>query len=466
MAWVYEGHRGTNTAKTAGANLTISPNQDVPVGAVLVLWVAWDNNNNLTATGPLGAVAANGGPQFRVTDSLGIGVNRWATIFEAQDNGQTARCHAGIFICQVMQEIQTTDVITITHGVSGSWVAKACVLEEFSLPSGYAWANANATHLHTRAADPGSISSAGGMANREWLWLYALAAEGPSTDTYTWDSDYTQLTNAGTTGGTDDSNMTINPGYRIATGSGDTVDVTSDTADRDYTQGLVGVAAFIVGDPFPSPDPGASSDDFNRADVSPIDGNWDQTDTLSPANATMLQIVSNQVRNQGSIEGGQIYERIFIDSDGGHEVYATLSVAPTGAVDNAGVVTNAPDGVGGHDPGLGNDADGYALYMTSPTGLWYGSGQIDLDGPFGYGWIGASSNGWKIGIRRKDGVSAIWVDMGSGWEYSGLAMASSFWARGRPGLLARQTARLDDFGCGGYVPKTPQIYRTVYAEVV
>lgn len=467
--WAHVANRGTNTAKAAGSTLTISPNADVAAGAVLVLFVAWDNNNNLTATGPLGQSGDVAG-QFICYDNSGQS-NAWATVFEAQDNGQTARCHAAIFVCQLRGPITTGDTITVTHVVSGSWVAKACVLEEFSLPSGYGWANYDPRHVHTRAADPASISTAGAMPSREWLLLHVLAAEGPSTDSYTWDSDYTVLTNAGTTGGVDDSNMTVNPSYRIATLSGDTVDVTSDTADRDYTQGLVGLTPHLIGDPFPSNDPNQTLDDFNRADdAAPIDSPW--ANCYGSFVVGTLSISSNQAAPAGdSLARGQFYASTQNDGLGSHEAWATAATIASGDQNFTGVAINGPEGTLGHGCADPNGDAYYAMYRIAASNLqphvWYGNGGISLGGPVGYIWCGTMSNGWKIGIRRGDSVSAIWWDRGSGWEYSGVGFVNTSWTTGRPGLVIRGSSmRMDDFGFGQYVPIPPQVYRTVYAEVV
>ena len=74
------------------------------------------------------------------------------------------------------------------------------------------------------------------------MFFHTVGAEGPSTDAYTWTASYTNFTPVGTTGGLDDSNIHITGEQRILTGTGDSVDATSTTADRDYAQIYVALA--------------------------------------------------------------------------------------------------------------------------------------------------------------------------------------------------------------------------------
>src|SRR3989304_3546894 len=65
-------------------------------------------------------------------------------------------------------------------------------------PDGACVAGPPAT-LATDALDPGAITP-GSLTSREYLWIHGLAGEGPQTDAYTWDADYTQVSGNGTTG--------------------------------------------------------------------------------------------------------------------------------------------------------------------------------------------------------------------------------------------------------------------------
>lgn len=98
---------------------------------------------------------------------------------------------------------------------------------------------AGSNSVATDGADPASLTLSG-LSSREYLFIHALGAEGPGTDAYTWDAGWTEITGiSGTTGGSASSNIHLRVGYKIATATSATVDVTSTTSDRDYAQVIV-----------------------------------------------------------------------------------------------------------------------------------------------------------------------------------------------------------------------------------
>ena len=115
--------------------------------------------------------------------------------------------------------------------------------------------------LRRRATCPNLTLSS--LPSQAYLFLHILGVEGPDTDAYTWDADYTQITTTGTTGGTDTDNVHIRGGYRIATLTGDTVGITSTTADRDLVHGLFALGEVTLTATFPEYD---LLDDFDRSD--------------------------------------------------------------------------------------------------------------------------------------------------------------------------------------------------------
>ena len=115
------------------------------------------------------------------------------------------------------------------------------------MTKGYSRLHATTATLATDGADPGSISLSDLDSAKNYLIISALSGEGPNTDAYTADADYTMLGNdgsgaaSGTTGGSTATNQHARLAYRLNfTGSTtDTVNHTSLTADRDYAQALI-----------------------------------------------------------------------------------------------------------------------------------------------------------------------------------------------------------------------------------
>lgn len=234
-AFRYVGNIGARSLKTAGNTISLST-MGAPVGSLVVVHIAWDNNNGSTISGP-------DDTQITVADAAG---NTWLRVAGAQDASQANRAHVQIYASKITNEIAPSGTITATHTISSSWVAKAINAELFAI-EGVAPTVAGRVHVHTRAADPAAITlSALADPSIPYLLLHGIAAEGPVDDAYTWDSDYTQFTPVGTTGGTAESNMTISGGFRVVDTTSDTVDVTSTTADRDYSQVLAALQTSAV----------------------------------------------------------------------------------------------------------------------------------------------------------------------------------------------------------------------------
>jgi hypothetical protein len=118
---------------------------------------------------------------------------------------------ASIFSSNVVTELNAGDVITVnTASVSG----RVAVVDEFTgLLSSGVLDKTNGTS--GSSTTPGSsISITTTTANE--LILGFVATEGSVEDTYSEDSlgQYVSLTREGTTGGVDDTNITINGGYK------------------------------------------------------------------------------------------------------------------------------------------------------------------------------------------------------------------------------------------------------------
>ena len=220
---------GTANSKTSGTSVAITTTDYALAGDMIVVMTAWDNNNSSTITGP-------DNDQWTVTDSAS---NTYDFIAGAEDASANNRCAAGILVSYLTNPLPTGSTITVSY--NSTRTAKAVLAHRIvfktNTVSGYRLSLLQ--HEHSQAADPAANTLYfDGLNGVSKIILHALAAEGPNTDAYTWDSDYEYLSGNGTTGSTDDSNMHIRGGIRIGgtTLVNDSIDVTSTTADRDYTQ--------------------------------------------------------------------------------------------------------------------------------------------------------------------------------------------------------------------------------------
>jgi len=426
------GTLGTGSTKAAGRTVAMTVGAAVPVGDLVVVWVAWD------AHGPAGgSTSGNGTPREGCSDSKG----NIYTQLGGHEDSSTANPAFAVFVSQLRVALAIGDTITAANS-SAVPVAKGITAWQFTCGGRWAHNDRGTNRVTTLGADPASISYPGALDSQEYLNIHCLAAKGPSTDAYTWDTDYTQVGTAGTTGGVDTSNCTVTGGFRIATLTGDTVDVTSDTADRNYLQGLYALCEVTL-PTFPLT---PVLDTFNRADENPLDnGTWDAS-ACCALTTTHCRLVSNQAAGVG----GSWWGTSLAAGDG--EVYCTVPVKSGTA------------GVEG--PGLALNASGCSQTSTR-TGYgceWETAATSDRD-QINVGQLGNATgiagglvlyvfipavNGDKIGLCKVNQTMHTFVDVGSGWEPA----CAIYWQQfslnsGEIGLTSGETnARMDDFGGG------------------
>jgi hypothetical protein len=499
MAFASVGSRGTNTLKVAGQTLTVSPTASISAGALLAVFVAWDNNNDTTPDGPLSR-------QMSCEDDAG---NIYVTIYGGQRIGVSSGVSLGamgfIFIAKIRTALTTSSVITLRHfqPPPNAKPAKAVSLWEFSMGEGMIFAveRAHSPGQVQGAGDPAAISLTS-LTSREWLFLHVLASEGPSTDAFTWDSDYTQITKAGTTGGADDSNMTVIGGFRIATLTGDTVDVSSDTADRDHVQGLAAICEVPEVTNFPRT---PILDDFNRADEIPLDnGTWDAVGFTGQSTTHRLQLLSNRAARSsalGTDSAGQWWLTPNKQGSTCAEVYVSVPVAVTADVDSGSAVICRGRGQAGD-----LNVAGYSLNWVKANPAagrntahdWMQLATLSSSGGTGTAYVYAHPplrDGARYGVREDGDLLHMMLDLQATYEtvaatyasYADLAAAratydamllgdgffevTAVYLAGsilnvtfqKLGLQALGgSIRLDDFGGGEWCGFIPQIYRRVH----
>lgn len=230
MAWTATTNRfGVAVSKVADqASITsaVVAGGNMVAGSVTIITVVVDNH--ATVDGDEGAVVS-------VTDTKGN------TYFKAAEfaNGNGA-AQTGVTVSVWFSLLTTTlvlgaDTCTATFSNSSSRDASCITNRNFTITAGNRVSVSQVQTVADDATDP-SAQTIAGLISNEYLFYHMLGAEAPTTDTYTLTAGYTDATNIGTSGGAADSNVQLRGEFRILTGTGDTVNIASVTADRDYAQ--------------------------------------------------------------------------------------------------------------------------------------------------------------------------------------------------------------------------------------
>jgi hypothetical protein len=213
--WNFVAHRGSANAKTGATSISVSPSAEIPAGAiVLVRCVSFPVN-------------AEGDTNFHsVSDSKS---HTWTKLhehsrFPSSGNGATN----SLWMAKLTSALTTSDTVTLSLSSSPTSNAKAIGLEEFSVASGKTFSPAGANAANGSSSTPSVTLS--GLSSAARLWLGHVTRQRPNGDTYTQDSDYNDTTKFGTTGGSATSNQSSVAGYRIATLTGDTYNISIQTS--------------------------------------------------------------------------------------------------------------------------------------------------------------------------------------------------------------------------------------------
>jgi len=448
------------TAKNYGTSKSVSLTvpHSVPAGRLIVVW--FSSHSVFSVFTP-----TDGEDVWGATDSAG---NTYVNIGSQTHKGGFEKTGPMglLFVCQLRHALTTSDTITVrtdTGLFSGSNWAKSMSVEEFNIGGGrFCLTTSAASKTLADTTDPASISTTVGGDPPEALWLHLLAQTAPSTDSMTWDSDYTQIAPEGFNSGTLAEDISLWGGYRIATLSSDTVDVADTTAARTNVQ-LFRAIVPIPDDvgPFPLT---PVVDDFNRADESPADGGIWQTVNARAFGADHIQVTSNQAHGAGGSGAGgsqtifestvnqcmEVHAAIPVFGGGAHIHYATGGDSGAATFDGIGAAWSA---VG---PGESNP-----LFADYPGRLRIG--RSGLEGRVGFVFADVwapSANGVKFGLRRSRGVYGFhkidhwFLNYGGGWEEVAAVTVDTGSLVGPPfeGAFALAvedtTARADDFGYG------------------
>lgn len=465
MAFTALGSLGSTSSKGNAVGIvsttSMSPSAAVAAGTIVVVWWAGDSVHSPSV--------GDGDPvNFRMycTDSAG---NPYVTVAGGTVSGDNQHAQTGIFITSCPFGLTTSDTISVSGQVitSGQVAPRGMSVEAFSIGAGNVWAcrDVDASLVVTLGADPQAITLGSGTSGVEYLYLHGMGVEGPSTDTYTWDADYTTISFAGTTGGTDDSNITATGGYRIVTNTSDTVDVTANTPTRDYTQLLVAICEIPVPD-FPSSQV-PLLDNFNRANEEPLGttlGNWDTTNCSPRSNGATTRhcrVLNNQAAPSTATPtiGGSWWNGTFSPAAG--DVFqAFVTLATVGGFELAALGAGCTENATASGLCMGQETTRF--YTPLGMGLLgNGGGTANVRARAQGGW---NANGVKMGIQVTR-VSATqtrvyyMVNLSGTWRVmfaidgrTGSAGFSVF-TGGKTGIgMTASATRMDDFYCAAFTP--------------
>lgn len=228
-AWALGSTINSGSVKGVGAqptNIRVATGiVTVPVDAVFVVFVTFDNNNT----------ACQSATDLTCSDTRGHTYTRLAegnrSSGAIQDGVQSA-----IFVTQIVTALTNAGNDSVFVSSPGNDYAGAVSFSYFTVAAGNTWQNASSKD--SCGSGTGSTITLSGLTSASYLWLGQIGVEGPSGDGFTQDADYTTLLRASSAGGSAVTNVTTNNAYRIFTGTQDTYNPTLGTS-RDWDANYV-----------------------------------------------------------------------------------------------------------------------------------------------------------------------------------------------------------------------------------
>ncbi len=218
MAWAYQGGIGNTADKTSASTVAFNAAATVAVGRVIVVMVTADNN---------GTSDSDAGDEITsVTDASG---NTYTKIRE-RVNGSPGAANGAVaatFYTKVTTELTSGNAVTANY--NGAHTGRNIRAFQFTIGAGNVVTIADQVSGTPEEATTTPAATISGLTSQEYLFVSALAIEGPFGDTFTESTGYTGGRN-GSTGGSAASNMTLAAAHRVLTGTGDTYAPTLGTA--------------------------------------------------------------------------------------------------------------------------------------------------------------------------------------------------------------------------------------------
>lgn len=216
MAFSAVTERGSNNEKVSDTSLGVSPSAAITVGKIAFAILAFDNITDVD-----GASTTND----TLTDTDG---HTWTKAVEHTKAAGAAGAGVtgALWFTKVTSEIGTGD--TVTFDIDSARTAKVIGLFEVTVGAGNTIQLVDSSFLLSTSGDPAAVTLSG-LPSKEYLFLGIVWAESTAaTPTWDEDADYTNVYAAegiGTQGGSAATNVLINIGYQIVTGSGENFDV-------------------------------------------------------------------------------------------------------------------------------------------------------------------------------------------------------------------------------------------------
>ena len=207
--WFSIGSLGSILSKSADQpSLVLTANAAAAVGTVVVILIAVDNAG--TADGDQGAVTG-------ISDQAG---NSWQKVGEFANANGAAQAGAVIsaWFSRITSQITVGQLITASFSTPTNRDASALTAWNFGVRSSGAVSVAAVATLANDNADPGAMNLS--LPLGEALWIRGQAHEGPLEDTWVKTIAYDAIFDKqGTTGGTNNTNMTVAGEFRIFNGT-------------------------------------------------------------------------------------------------------------------------------------------------------------------------------------------------------------------------------------------------------
>jgi len=214
-AITYVGDIGSAISKTSGNTLAITTTKSVAAGDDIIIAYATDPNQNLS---------------FTLSDSAGNTYNQAAVSI---NSGQL---RAYIFAAYNVNALPSGSTITIDSGVAVT--AKAAVASVFRGLAEIGVLDKTSTGEND-ASDTASSGATPVTTQADELLIGAVGTEGPQGDSAgTWGNSFTPGPRIGTTGGGDDSNITVSMGYRIVSATGAYTASKTEMTARDHASAI------------------------------------------------------------------------------------------------------------------------------------------------------------------------------------------------------------------------------------
>jgi hypothetical protein len=210
-AIVYVGSLGTAATKTSGTSLAITTSIAVSNGDDILVAVATDPNSSLVVS---------------VSDAAG---NSYSQVGSTVINSGNVRTY--LFAAYDVNSMASGSAITVTSSPAvTARVAVAALFRGLDDSSPL-----DRTASATGSSNAPSSGASGTTAQADELLIGVVATEGPNGDAAgTWDGSFTAGPRLGSTGGTDDTNLTISLGYRIVSATGSYTASKTGITSRDW----------------------------------------------------------------------------------------------------------------------------------------------------------------------------------------------------------------------------------------